>query len=88
MKICPACNQTYKDDINFCLADGSTLLKKGKEKPKKHSYVNEVIALVLLAVAVLVFLCLVTYSPSDWSFNTASSQKNTELDRRCGGRRL
>jgi S-DNA-T family DNA segregation ATPase FtsK/SpoIIIE len=75
MKICPACNQTYKDDINFCLADGSTLLKKGKEKAKKHSYVNEVIALVLLAAAVLVFLCLVTYSPSDWSFNTASSQK-------------
>ncbi|MFN6963729.1 MAG: DNA translocase FtsK [Pyrinomonadaceae bacterium] len=75
MKICPACNQTYKDDINFCLSDGSTLLKKGLEKAKKHSYLNEVIALVLLAVGVLVFLCLVTYSPSDWSLNTASSQR-------------
>ena len=75
MKICPACNQTYKDDINFCLSDGSTLLKKGQEKAKKHSYVNEVVALVLLALGVLVFLCLVTHSPSDWSLNTASSQK-------------
>lgn len=29
MKICPTCNEVYKDDdINFCLADGTTLLKK------------------------------------------------------------
>lgn len=75
MKICPACNQSYKDDINFCLSDGSTLLKKGQEKAKKTSYVNDVLALGVLALAVLIFLCLVTYSPTDWSFNTASSQR-------------
>lgn len=76
MKICPACSQTYKDDeINFCLADGATLLKKNNAQAKKPSRANEVFAVVLLAVAVLVFLCLVTYSPTDWSFNTVSSQR-------------
>ena len=76
MKICPTCDQEYKDDeINFCLADGSTLLKKRDAKPKKTSRMNEVVAVVLVAVAILIFLCLVTQSPSDWSFNTASSQR-------------
>ncbi len=76
MKICPACSQTYKDDeINFCLADGTTLLKKNNAQAKKPSRANEVFAVVLLAVAVLVFLCLVTYSPTDWSLNTVSSQR-------------
>lgn len=32
-------------------------------------------AVILLALAVLVFLCLITYNPNDWSFNTATSQK-------------
>lgn len=79
MKICPTCNETYKDDeINFCLADGSTLVRKrsnGKKKPAKHSRVNEVLAIVLIAFAVLAFLCLVSYSPMDASFNTASTLK-------------
>jgi S-DNA-T family DNA segregation ATPase FtsK/SpoIIIE len=79
MKICPTCNETYKDDeINFCLADGSTLVKKranGKAKPVKHSRVNEVLSIVLVAFAVLAFLCLVSYSPMDASFNTASTLK-------------
>ncbi len=44
--------------------------------PAKHSsHTNEIVAVALLALAVLVFLCLVTYSPTDWSFNTSSSQK-------------
>src|SRR4029079_7319054 len=75
MKVCPTCDEVYKDDeINFCLADGSTLLKKRDPKPKKHSRLNEVAAVVLVALAILTFLCLVTYSSSDWSLNTASSQ--------------
>ena len=75
MKVCPTCDEIYKDDeINFCLADGSTLLKKRDPKPKKHSRLNEVAAVVLVALAILTLLCLVTYSASDWSFNTASSQ--------------
>ncbi|HEY8561672.1 MAG TPA: DNA translocase FtsK [Pyrinomonadaceae bacterium] len=36
---------------------------------------NEIIAVILLAAAVLIFLCLVSYSPMDPTFNTASSQK-------------
>ena len=36
---------------------------------------GEIIAVVLLALAVLTFLCLATYSPNDWSLNTASTQK-------------
>ena len=42
---------------------------------KPASRYNELVAIILLAVAVLVFLCLITYSPTDWSFNTSSSQK-------------
>ena len=38
MKVCPTCNETYKDDdINFCLADGTTLLKKKGGKAAKAS---------------------------------------------------
>ncbi len=36
---------------------------------------SEIIAVVLMALAVLSFLCLATYSPTDWSLNTASTQK-------------
>jgi S-DNA-T family DNA segregation ATPase FtsK/SpoIIIE len=76
MKICPVCNETYKDDeINFCLADGATLVKKKDGKAKKHSRLNEVVSVVLVAFGFLAFLCLVTYNPQDPSFNTASSQK-------------
>lgn len=76
MKICPNCNQTYKDDeINFCLSDGTTLIKKGNGKAKKHSRSNEVVAIIILALSFLVFLCLLTYSPTDPSFNTSSSQR-------------
>ncbi len=40
-----------------------------KEKiiAKSSSRSNEIVAVVLLSVAVLVFLCLVTYNPNDWS---------------------
>ena len=76
MKVCPACNQSYKDDINFCLSDGSTLLKKGAEKPKKHSYVNDVLALAVLALAILLFLSLISHSWSDPSSDSTGAGPN------------
>src|SRR5439155_19840349 len=57
------------DDINFCLSDGSTLLKKGAELPKKHSYLNDVLALAVLAIGVLLFLSLISHTWSDPSLN-------------------
>jgi S-DNA-T family DNA segregation ATPase FtsK/SpoIIIE len=76
MKICPSCKETYKDDdLNFCLSDGTTLIKKKTGVTTRHSRLNEIIAVVLLAVSVLIFLCLVSYNQSDPTFNTASSQK-------------
>ncbi len=73
MKICPTCNEVYKDDdINFCLADGTTLLKK-KSKATKHSHWNDVVAVILAAVAVLVFLCLVTSNTDDRSLISTGS---------------
>jgi S-DNA-T family DNA segregation ATPase FtsK/SpoIIIE len=71
MKICPACKETYKDDdLNFCLSDGTTLIKKRTGVTTRHSRVNEIVAVVLLAVAVLSFLSLVSWSPTDWSRNS------------------
>ena len=50
MKICPTCDKVYTDeDINFCLADGTTLLKK-RGKAAKHSLLNDVVAIILAAV--------------------------------------
>jgi DNA segregation ATPase FtsK/SpoIIIE, S-DNA-T family len=43
------------------------------------SYKNEIIAIVLLAAAVIIFLCLVTYNPNDWSGSTATSEKTHNL---------
>ena len=75
MKICPTCKKTYNDDdLNFCLADGATLLKK-RGGTAKHSRVNEVVAIAVLAFAVLTFLCLISYDPGDPTFNSATSQK-------------
>jgi DNA segregation ATPase FtsK/SpoIIIE, S-DNA-T family len=81
MKICPTCNEVYKDDdINFCLSDGTTLLKKKGSKAKKHSHWNDVIAIILGAVAVLVLLCLITSSADDRSMistgNGSASTRN------------
>ncbi|MEO7673037.1 MAG: DNA translocase FtsK 4TM domain-containing protein, partial [Pyrinomonadaceae bacterium] len=76
MKICPTCKETYNDDgLNFSLADGATLLKKRVTGKKNQSRANEILAVVLLAFAVLVFLCLISFNQSDPTFNTASSQK-------------
>lgn len=76
MKTCPTCKKTYDDDsINFCLDDGATLLKKRVIGKKPTSRTNEVLAVALLAFAVLVFLCLISFNQSDPTFNTVSSQK-------------
>jgi S-DNA-T family DNA segregation ATPase FtsK/SpoIIIE len=66
MKTCPTCNEVYKDDdINFCLADGTTLLKKKGKKTPEHSYVNDVAAIIVAALALLVLLSLFTWSSTD-----------------------
>ena len=76
MKICPTCKETYKeDDLNFCLSDGTTLIKKRVGVKTRHSRLNEILAVVLLAISVLIFLCLISYNQSDPTFNTASSQR-------------
>src|SRR5262249_5362244 len=51
-------------------------------KPKARqsgykSWTNEVLAIGLALLAVMLFLSLVTYSPKDPTFNTASSQQGT-----------
>lgn len=76
MKQCPKCKKTYKDDeLNFCLDDGTTLIVRRSGSGIGHSRTNEIVSVVLVAVAILVFLCLVSYDQGDPTFNTASSQK-------------
>jgi S-DNA-T family DNA segregation ATPase FtsK/SpoIIIE len=78
MKVCPTCKETYKDDdINFCLADGSTLVKKKNGTKKQqaapvHSRLNEVLSIAIMAVALLMLLALITSSPADPSMFTSA----------------
>jgi S-DNA-T family DNA segregation ATPase FtsK/SpoIIIE len=44
-------------------------IEKKQTSVKNTSRANEIVAVILLAVAVLVFLSLVSYNDSDWSFN-------------------
>jgi DNA segregation ATPase FtsK/SpoIIIE, S-DNA-T family len=48
-------------------------------KQTNFSYKNEIVAVIILAAAVIIFLCLVTYNPNDWSISTASSAKTHNL---------
>ena len=48
---------------------------KKRTTSKTDSLGNEIIAIIFLALAILVFLCLISYSQSDTTFNTVSSQK-------------
>lgn len=48
---------------------------KEKLSPKTHSRGGEIFAICLAALAVLIFLCLVSYSPSDWSLNSTGLGK-------------
>ncbi|MDM7921159.1 MAG: DNA translocase FtsK 4TM domain-containing protein, partial [Pyrinomonadaceae bacterium] len=74
MKTCPTCKKTYKDDgLNYCLDDGATLVAK-RGVPRRHSRLNEAVAIALLGVAALIFLSLVSSSPSDPSFSTSTTE--------------
>ena len=65
MKVCPTCKTVYKDDdINFCLADGTTLIAK-KSKATKHSHWNDVVAIIVGALGLLVLLSLLTSASTD-----------------------
>lgn len=48
----------------------ATKVEKKQSSSKNQTRVNEIIAVVLLALAVLTFLCLISYSPNDKSFNS------------------
>ncbi|HEY0429221.1 MAG TPA: DNA translocase FtsK [Pyrinomonadaceae bacterium] len=45
-------------------------VEKKQASSKNQTRINEIIGIVLLAVTVLTFLCLVSYSPNDRSFNS------------------
>ncbi len=72
MKVCPTCNEVYKDDdINFCLSDGTTLRKKrGGATAAKLSHWNSVFALILVGLAVLIAISLVNGSWDDRLFGS------------------
>ncbi len=56
----------------------ATRVEKKETSPKEYAGANEiVIVIALLALAVLLFLCMVTYSPTDWNlFNNSSQYTN------------
>ncbi|HXH71087.1 MAG TPA: DNA translocase FtsK, partial [Pyrinomonadaceae bacterium] len=53
----------------------ATEIKEKRTVTKTNSRSNEIIAVVLLASAILIFLCLVTFNPNDWSLNSTGSPK-------------
>ncbi|MGD9587915.1 MAG: DNA translocase FtsK [Pyrinomonadaceae bacterium] len=76
MKTCPKCKKSYDDDsINFCLEDGATLVRKRTSSGSPSSRTNEIVAIILVGVSLLVFLCIISASDSDPSFNSATSQR-------------
>jgi len=76
MKTCPKCKKSYDDDsINFCLEDGATLVRKRAASGAQSSRTNEIVAIILVGVSLLVFLCIISASDSDPSFNSATSQR-------------
>jgi len=42
---------------------------------QKPSHFNEVVGIVFLALALLIFLCLFSYDPNDWNMSTSSSME-------------
>ncbi|HEX8749438.1 MAG TPA: DNA translocase FtsK [Pyrinomonadaceae bacterium] len=56
---------------------------KGKEAPK-NTRRNEIIAIAICALGVLLALCLVSYRPNDPSWNTASAAETHNLAGRVG----
>ena len=53
----------------------TTATRRKQISAKPNTRTNEIIAVVLLALAVLIFLCLISFNPMDPTFNTVSSQK-------------
>jgi S-DNA-T family DNA segregation ATPase FtsK/SpoIIIE len=53
----------------------ATTVRKKADSRKTHTRTNEVVAIILAAFAILVFLCLVSYNGGDPTFNTSSTQK-------------
>jgi S-DNA-T family DNA segregation ATPase FtsK/SpoIIIE len=57
----------------------ATEIEKKQISATQHSRANEILAVILLALAVLFFLCLISYSPADWSLNgTGQGNQKTQ----------
>lgn len=56
----------------------SQVEKKQISVAKDSSRANEIVAVVVLTITVLLFLSLVTYSSNDWSFNSTGNSQNTQ----------
>ncbi len=56
------------------MATTTTARKKQITATKTDSRSNEIIAVILLALAILVFLCLVSSSSTDWSLNSTGTE--------------
>ena len=56
------------------MATTTTARKKQITTAKTNSRSNEIIAVILLALAILIFLCLVSSSSTDWSLNSTGTE--------------
>jgi DNA segregation ATPase FtsK/SpoIIIE-like protein len=57
----------------------ATEIEEKQASNTQNSRVNEIVAVILLALAVLFFLCLISYSPADWSLNgTGQGNQKTQ----------
>lgn len=52
--------------------------EKKQALKKDSSRTNEIVAVVVLTLTVLLFLCIVTYSPTDWSLNSTGNSQKTQ----------
>lgn len=64
--------------FRFPLERMAAEVEKKYFSPKAHSRSNEIVAVALLALAVLIFLCLATFNPNDWSLNSTGSTAKTQ----------
>ncbi|MCW5962369.1 MAG: DNA translocase FtsK [Pyrinomonadaceae bacterium] len=56
------------------MATGTVTARNSKTNKRDYTRLNEILAVIFAAAALLIFLSLITYSPTDWSLNTVSSQ--------------
>jgi S-DNA-T family DNA segregation ATPase FtsK/SpoIIIE len=52
--------------------------------PTKHPRANEAVGLVLFTLTVLLLLSLLSYHPTDPSFNTSRNRLRTHCGKPCG----